>query len=60
MKIKITTIREIEDKDYGNYIHALNDNNIPVDGRRLLDTGRVFFENESNDTKVITMYEIVK
>jgi hypothetical protein len=61
MKIKITTIREIEDQDYDNWIYQLNTvAKINIDGKELKEKGTFSITDDLGYTRATTTYEIIK
>jgi hypothetical protein len=59
MIIKITTEREILDKDYDNYIEELQKGGVPINGDDFKKYGRVEIKKNLGYTKATTVYQIV-
>ncbi len=61
MKIKITTIREIKDEDFNDYIDALNRyTHCHIAGDRLLAGDKLTDSIDDRHVKSTITYEIVK
>jgi hypothetical protein len=60
MKIRITTEREILDKEYWLWINGLKEIGIPIDGNKLKEKGVWGYEDDLGHTKAKTEYRIVK
>ena len=65
MKIKITTIREIDDQDFWNWINAINMGpSGPINGDELLKKGKVTYSSVDcigfRKTSATTTYQIIK
>jgi hypothetical protein len=67
MKIRMTTVREIDDSDYWNWIKAVNMGNPlhPIDGKKLLKTRKAEITSfdmveGGRSTIATTTYEILE
>lgn len=65
MKIKITTIREIDDCDYNDWINAINMGpSGPIDGNELLKKGSFTYTSVDRlghrKTSATTTYQILR
>jgi hypothetical protein len=58
MKIKITTIREIADIDYDDWIQSLQRNGISINAKKLKEEGSYTYADDLGFTKATTTYEI--
>lgn len=66
MKIKVTTIREIDNRDFDAWLKAINMGNPlkPINGKKLLEDGKFTFESVDGvgdrTTYAKTTYEIIE
>jgi len=60
MKIRIMTDREIADSDYDEWVKGLHHVGVPLDGKKLKETGTWSQTDDFGYTRATTTYTIVK
>ena len=60
MNIRIVTERYLDDREYWNWIEALKEEGLKIDGKKLLKTKEFSFTNDLGYTKATTTYKILE